>query len=130
VADFETALADRRLKRGLVALGRDASHAERAMYILESTRRPGDLRETVGDMGSAEGMRLVLYTALLPYQPEITEKTVGEMISLNSVADMQAFIDLLGDFSAAAEESGEKAPAEDAGKVEGEPKNARKTRAA
>lgn len=119
MADFEAAIAMRRLTRALKALGPEASHAERAELIHTQTTTVG-LTDAMSAVYSAEGCRLMLYLSLKPNHPEITEDDVGRLITPAILPEMQALIDQLSDASALAEAGELSKKAETAGEEVGQ----------
>ena len=94
MADFETAMAMRRLKTALSALGSDALPADR-VAVITSMAGSKDAQGDARDMETVSGMRLILYLSLKPNHPELSEDDVGRMISIPALTEVQALIDLL-----------------------------------
>lgn len=94
MADFETAMSSRTLKRALAALGDSAQPGERAQIIHDWARRPA---MTGMEVYQAEGMKLMLFLCLKASHPDTTEDAVGAMVAMNMMPELTALINHLTD---------------------------------
>ena len=118
MADFETAMSSRSLQRALKALGDMAQPGERAQIIHDWASRPA---MTSMEVYQAEGMKLMLYLALKPNNPDVTEEAVGAMITMDTMPEITALINHLTDPANEPEPGGAKnAPT---GKEAGQPQS-------
>lgn len=98
MADFQSTLAARDLKRGLDALKEaGCTSAERAEFIWQSHKRPS-LYDTMELMQTAEGL-ILLVTMLLKEggNPEVTEEMVGKLLRPDNMAEAIGFTSTLLD---------------------------------
>jgi len=94
MADFETAMASRKLRTALAELGDKVMPGERAQIISNWASVPS----TFGaDIYTAAGVRLMLWLCLHANHPEITEDAIGKMVTFDKMDELTALINHLTD---------------------------------